>query len=161
MKGLTTAMFSRACRIFLALAYPGGPATIPTARARYFDIDGGQSLESLLVPPTCQPIPHAAGGIRGYAMRLGSSDYPHLKLQMIDCDQTGTWVFAVDTHDCIQLDANHADAERWRTLQAANRSLKEQIEHAWDAAGLLTFAGLLRRGLERNHGAATTESEIR
>jgi hypothetical protein len=34
-------------------------------------------------------------------------------------------------------------------LQTANRRLKEQIESAWEEAGLLTFNGLLRRELAR------------
>jgi hypothetical protein len=32
-------------------------------------------------------------------------------------------------------------------LQVANRKLKEQIERAWEAAGIMTFNGLLRREL--------------
>jgi hypothetical protein len=33
-------------------------------------------------------------------------------------------------------------------LQAINRELKEKIEHAWEADGLLTFNALLRRELD-------------
>jgi hypothetical protein len=153
MKGLTTDLLSRACRIFLSLAYPGGESTIPSAKQVFFHLGADQDLEAVLVPPVCQPIPLADGRVRGYAIRLGSAGYPHLKLQIVDCNQRGIWVFMVDTHDAIRLGPNHADARRLAQLQAANRQLKEQIERAWDAAGLLTFNGLLRRELD--HTSAT------
>jgi hypothetical protein len=147
MKGLTTDLLCRACRIFLTLAYPEGESTIPPSKRAYLHLDSHQDLEAVLVPPVCQPIPLAGGRVRGYALRLGSAGYPHLKLQVVDCNQRGILVFTVDTHDAIRLDPTHADALRLAKLQAANRQLKEQIERAWDAAGLLTFNGLLRREL--------------
>jgi hypothetical protein len=148
MMGLTTPVFSQACRIFLTLAYPDGNHTIPPAKTVYSRIEDSQNLESLLEPPVCQKLTSPEGRVRGFALRLGSSHYPHLKLQVIDCDYTGTWVFGVDTHDGIRLDPGHPDAERLARLQSANQRLKEQIERAWEAEGLLTFAALLRRGLE-------------
>jgi hypothetical protein len=135
----------------LDLAYPGGESTIPPPKNHYCHITPEQPLEALLLPPVCQVIAAPQGGIRGYALRLGSATYPHLKMQVIDCDHNATWVFAVDTHDALQLDPGHPDAAGWRQLQVGNRQLKEQIEHAWDAADLLTFNGLLRRSL--NHKA--------
>lgn len=158
MKGLTTALVSRACRIFLTLAYPQGMNPVPPAKAAYLHLDNNQALETVLAPPVCQPLLGAAGHLRGYALRLGSVQYPHLKMQVIDCDHTGTWVFAVDTHDGLRLDPGHADAQRWALLQAANRRLKEQIERAWEAAGLLTFNGLLRRDLDRAPAGANPRS---
>jgi hypothetical protein len=148
MRGLTTALLSRACRIFLTLAYPQGQHTIPPAKAAYGRLSTDQPLETVFRPPLCQPIPAAGGCLRGYALRLGSNHYPHLKLQVIDCDQAGTWVFAVDTHDGLRLQAGHADAERWARLREANHQLKKRIEQAWEADGLLTFNGLLRRDLD-------------
>jgi hypothetical protein len=58
-------------------------------------------------------------------------------------------VFSVDTHDQIRVDPKHPDALAWAELQNANRKLKEKIERAWEAAGLLTFNALLRRELEK------------
>jgi hypothetical protein len=63
--------------------------------------------------------------------------------------QGDEWVFAVDTHDMVQVPADHPDAPRWAGLQESNRRLKEQIEQSWEEAGLLTFAALLRRDLDR------------
>jgi hypothetical protein len=146
MKGLTAAQLGCACRIFLALAYPQGPGAVPPEKRRFGDLDPGQTLEELLQPPVCQPLGTPEGGQRGYALRLGSSSYPHLKLQVVTLDD-GTCVFAVDTHDALHLDPNHPEASRWAQIQEANRRLKPTIEHAWEEAGLLTFNSLLRREL--------------
>lgn len=148
MKGLTTLVLERACRIFLERAYPLGPAAIPPPQNRFVALDVAQPVESVLVPPVCQPLLRRDGGLRGYALRLGSVLHPHFKLQIVDHDEDGC-VFSVDTHDGLSLDPSHPDAARWAELQTANRRLKEEIERAWEDAGLLTFNGLLRRELAR------------
>jgi hypothetical protein len=149
MKGLTTALLARACRTFLGLAYPGGVSTIPPAKQRFLVLEADEPLESLLVPPLCEVLRQPQGGERGYAIRLGSAAYPHLKLQVVFCDHGAACVFAVDTHDSLRLDPSHPDAPGWARLQIANSRLKEQIERAWEGQGLLTFNGLLRRELEK------------
>jgi len=148
MKGLTTALLKLACQIFLDRAYPAGRDTIPPPKNRFLTLDVGQPLVTELMPPVCQPLPRREGGVRGYVLRLGSARHPHLKLQIVDHQDAGC-VFSVDTHDGFSLDSSHPDAARWLELQAANRRLKEEIERAWEEAGLLTFNGLLRRELSR------------
>jgi hypothetical protein len=107
-------------------------------------------LDRCLAPPVCQPIKDSKGGVRGFAFRLGSTCFPHIKLQVTDCGPEGGLVFAVDTHDGFNLDPGHPDACRWAAIQMDNRILKEKIERAWEADGLLTFNGLLRRGLKKS-----------
>jgi hypothetical protein len=148
MKGLTGALLGRACRTFLALAYPDGPQTVPPAKQPYLHINPDDPLGPLLAPPVCLALPAPGGGVRGYSFRLSCTHYPHLKLQVVAAED-GSLVFTVDTHDDVQLAANHPDLPRWRQLQAANRELKVRIERAWEADGLLTFNGLLRRELGR------------
>jgi hypothetical protein len=148
MNGLTTALLERACRIFLDRAYPHGPDTIPPPKNSYLALNTTIPVESVLVPPVCQPIFRGDGRIHGYVLRLGSALHPHFKLQIMDHDDAGC-VFSVDTHDGFLIDPSHSEAPRWRELQAANRRLKEEIERAWEAAGLLTFNALLRRELAR------------
>jgi hypothetical protein len=155
MNGLTSDLLGRACRIFLELAYPGGEETIPLKKRPYLHVTPDQPLASLLPPaPTAsgigQVLPAAGGRTRGYCFRLGSATFPHLKLQVVDYENGGVLVFTVDTHDafCPGLTADHPDAPMWRTLQEGNRKLKEQIEHAWEEAGLMTFHALLREGLQ-------------
>jgi hypothetical protein len=149
MKGLTSALLARACRIFLERAYPGGINTIPPPKNAYFALSPDRPLESMLVPPVCQTLPtRDGGGLRGYSLRLGSVSHPHLKLQIVSCEDEDC-VFSVDTHDKISLDSSDPDLPRWVQLQQANRRLKEQIERAWEADGLMTFNMLLRRELAR------------
>jgi hypothetical protein len=145
MTGLTTALLERACRIFLKHAYPDGLDAIPPPKNRFLALDPAQPAQSALVPPLCQPL-RRRDGLCGYTLRLGSTLYPHLKMQIVDHRDSGC-VFSVDTHDGFPCDPSGPDAARWMELQTANRRLKEQIELAWEEAGLLTFNGLLRREL--------------
>jgi hypothetical protein len=144
MKGLTTPLLAQACRIFLELAYPEGHHTIPPPQKVFAALHPDRALADVLVPPLCQPL-HARNG---YALRLGGSLHPHLKLQIVSHEDDAC-VFSVDTHDAIGLCIAEADAPRWTRFQESNRRLKERIERAWEEAGLLTFNALLRRELAR------------
>jgi hypothetical protein len=144
MTGLPTSLLARAFRIYFAHAYPDGG--VPPAPHRCAAAAPEHDLASLLEPPVCQPVRGPDGDARGYFWRLGSVAYPHLKLQLSTCG--AEWVFAVDTHDGMKLPAGHPDAARWAHIREANSRLKEEIEGAWEEAGLLTFNALLRRGLE-------------
>ena len=149
MTELTTALLGQACRTFLSLAYPNGSESIPSPKCGFLNLNGNGPVEDVLIPSVCQTLRTESGGFRGYAIRLGSCVYPHLKLQVVHHAASDTWLFAVDTHDNIQLDADDPDAGRLAQIQQANRDLKEQIERAWEQEGLLTFNGLLRRELYR------------
>jgi hypothetical protein len=149
MTGLTTTLLGRACWTFLTLAYPGGIATVPAPRRIFANIPPDTDLTALLIPPICEALRTPEGSIKGYALRLGSASYPHLKLRIDSRDDGATCVFSVDTHDALLLEPGHPDAPGWARLKMANRELKEAIEQAWDGQGLLTFNGLLRQGLDR------------
>ena len=139
-------LLERACRTFLHCAYPDGEQTIPAPHDRFLHLEPDKPIEALVAPPLGQVLRTPQGGLRGYAFRLGCAHFPHLKLQVLFLE--GRCLFAVDTHDGIALEPSHPDAARWQELQTANRRLKEQIEHAWEAEGLLTFHGLLREQLQ-------------
>jgi hypothetical protein len=134
-------LLCQACQIFLRHAYPDGADTVPGQHRVYLGETVGRSLESLLAPKCCQSLD------KGYSLRLGRAGFPHLKMQVVDCDHQQTWVFSVDTHDAGLTDPLHAEA--CAELKAVNSRLKQEIETAWEAAGLLTFNALLRRELER------------
>ncbi len=148
LPSLCPTKLAQACRIFLTLAYPDGEPSIPSAKRAYLRIPAEPGLELLLTPPVCQHLPRPEGGIRGYAFRLGSNAFPHLKLQVVEQSKRDL-VFSVDTHDQVRVDPSHPDAPAWAQLQCVNRRLYEEIERAWEAAGLLTFNALLRRELEK------------
>jgi hypothetical protein len=161
MQELSTDVVGQVCRVFLALAYPGGENTIPLKRHCYLTLPPGQSLVEFLqasteARPFCERVVDAHGDHVGYTLRLGSAGFPHLKLRVSNVNPEGeaVWVFGVDTHDAYSATSyrpppGHRDAEPWARLQAANQRLKEEIERAWEEAGLLTFNGLLRSDLER------------
>jgi hypothetical protein len=149
MKGLKAALFGRACRTFLRLAYRDGPAAVPPGKSAFLQIPADEPLEPFLRPPICEVLHTPEGRCRGYAFRLGSSGYPHLKLQAVSHDGGINYLFAVDTHDAFKLDPAHPDAVGWKKLQLANQELKVQIERAWEQEGLPTFNGLLRRELNK------------
>jgi hypothetical protein len=161
MTGLTTDVFCSACRIFLRLAYPAGEATVPEKRRLYAHLPPGHDLGEYHAQhpfPTgnFQILTEPDGTPRVYVVRLGSAHYPHLKIKVHGKSDQGRrlWVFAVDTHDGFSQESrrpppDHPDAEKWLELQRANANLKERVEQAWDAAGILTFNGLLRLPLTR------------
>lgn len=145
-----TPLLAVACRIFLEAAYGDGPRRLPPASARYADpLTEGPPEPWWESDGVYQALPQG-----GFTLRLGSATYPHLKLR-VQTMRTATAklsVFAVDTHDSfsnhdIQPPAGHPEATAWQVLQETNRTLKERIEAAWEAAGLPTLNGLLRQAL--------------
>lgn len=160
MGNLTTELLARACQIFMTIAYPAGLDSVPVKKKPYFDISLDRPVTDYLPPAplaegVCEALPAPGGGIRGYAFRLGSAHFPHLKLkmQLVDYDNA-SWVCMVDTHDAFSRSsfhppAEHPDAKAWRDMQRLNRQLKERIEGQLEREGLETFNSLLRKDLER------------
>jgi hypothetical protein len=164
MLDLTTDLVGQACAVFLALAYPDGPGTVPAKKRLFQALPPGRPMPDFLTDSAdaravCQNITDPQGQLVGYAFRLGSAGFPHLKLQVKKVNHEGpnVWVFAVDTHDhfapgAAGLPPDHPDVQAWARLQSANQRLKEKIERAWEQARLLTFNELLRRGLGKPAG---------
>lgn len=160
MQQLTTPLLSQACRIFMTLAYPEGPATIPAKKRLYFDLPGDQPVAAFLPPAACavgvcQELRNETGSPCGYDLRLGSSGFAHLKLrvQQIANNSRAMLVYMVDTHDAFSKESrvpppDHPDAPQWVALQSANRLLKEKIEAAFEQNGLATMNSLLRDNLQ-------------
>jgi hypothetical protein len=159
MHGLTPAELGQACRLFLDLAYPDGPGTVPPKKRAYYAVGDAASLDEYLPPAPasvgiCQPLSTRKDGPRGYEFRLGSAHFPHLKLRVQLMEHRGrpVWVYTVDTHDAfsrtsIQPPPDHPDAAGLFALQEANRRVKDQVEEALEQAGLPTFKSLLRSDL--------------
>lgn len=152
---------AQACRIFMDLAYPEGPNTIPANRRPYCDIAADASIDDYLPPSRhattiCQDLSKLKGGMHGYEFRLGSAAHPHLKLriQSMEFHRRDVWIYSVDTHDrflmaALQIDP--AEAQKFRELVEYNRRLKHQIEDALALAGFLTPKGLLQVDLTSAH----------
>jgi hypothetical protein len=155
---LTMADLAFMCRRFMEIAYPAGAATIPANRRPYFEMPGDGAIADYLPPAAfavgiCQDLSKVKGGHRGYEFRLGSAHHPHLKLrvQLIAFHEREVWVYSVDTHDHIVVEASkHLIPEhqaQWRELVEKNSRLKHEIEDALAFAGHLTPRSLLRLDL--------------
>jgi hypothetical protein len=156
MQPLTTSLLSRACRIFMDLAYPGGAATLPAKKRFYWEFADDTPITAYLPPAAealgiCQILRNKDEQPPGYEFRLGSSVFPHLKLRLQPVLKSGeyVWVCMVDTHDAFGRDArlpppDHPDANQWLLLQETNQRLKERIETAFEQNGLATFNSILR-----------------
>jgi hypothetical protein len=151
---LSTHDLAGACRIFMDLAYPDGPHTIPAFKLPYFEMTAERSLVEFLPPAplsvnVTKTLSRNAGGSFGYEFRLGSAGYPHLKLrvQSMDLHDREVWVFSVDTHDgfCqVTQNLSPEEAQKWKALVEQNRALKHAIEKALANAGYMTPIALLR-----------------
>lgn len=157
MNQLTTDLLSRACRVFMGLAYAG--AVIPAKKQPYAQIPPQAPLEDYLPPaPLAMGIAKISSTdgptATGYTFRLGCTHYEHLKLCVQRCHYRRQlrWVFSVDTHDAFSKEfrippADDPDARAWAILQAQNNELKHRIEEALEQAGFDTFVSLLRLDL--------------
>ncbi len=94
-----------------------------------------------------------------YALRLGNTRYPHMKLQIQPWPNATGFLLSVNTHDqVLSLDPSSADASAFRALQSENQRLKEAIELAWDQEGLPTFLRYLRDYIESRSDAGAPPS---
>ncbi len=161
---LSTTLLAPACRLFMELAYPDGASSMPEHKRPYSQIPDDAATEDYLCPaPRAQGVCQKLAD-HCYTFRLGSKHYANLKMK-VQCVADGGvchCVFAVDTHDAFspqhaQPPPGHPEAAAWLELQAANRALKDKIEAAWDAAGILTHKGLLRAELHPQAMAALRE----
>ena len=79
---------------------------------------------------------------RIYALRLGNSAYPHMKLAIVEAFVQGEFVFTVDRHDTFHFEPDVPGYDAWCELKEINRLLKESIEAAWDKATIPTLRAL-------------------
>ena len=75
---LSTNALAGACRIFMDLAYPDGPRSIPAFKVPYYEMTAEHSLIEFL-PPAPKSVgvtkTMSRGGAFGYEFRLGSAAY--------------------------------------------------------------------------------------
>jgi hypothetical protein len=146
----------RAIEVYLAIAYASGTPTEAVRRRLEWPADATDAA-ALLTRPPFERVGNSggAGGAPIFALRLGNTHYPHMKLQIQPWPNAAGFLLSVNTHDqVLALDPNAADAPAFRELQAVNQRLKEAIEQAWDQAGLPTFLRYLREYIEGRGDAA-------
>jgi hypothetical protein len=145
-------MLRQAAEIYLRVAYPSGPP--PEVVRRRLDWPAGVDAATLLTrPPFERAGKSASTDTPIFALRLGNTRYPHMKLQIQPWPNPTGFLLSVNTHDqVLALDPDSSDASLFRALQAENQRIKEEIEQAWDGAGLPTFLGYLRAYIENRGG---------
>ena len=134
----------RAATIYLEVAY--GTAPIPPAVSKRLDWKEGVETTTLLNALPFEKVGNSGvGGSSVFALRLGNTRYPHMKLQVQPWTGSSGFLLSVNTHDqVLALNPNSPDAEAFRSLQSENQKLKQGIEQAWDKEGLPTFLRYLR-----------------
>lgn len=138
--------------IYLGLSYPAGPP--PEAVRRRLEWAPDVEPATLLTRPPFERVGKASGAEAPiFALRLGNTRYPHMKLQVQPWPNEAGFMLSVNTHDqVLALDPNSSDAAAFREIQAENQRLKEAVEGAWGEAGLPTFLNYLRSYIEDRTG---------
>lgn len=135
----------RAVEIYLHCAYSAGK--VPPAiqqRVEQLAAAGAQPWDAEVFERTTVPT-----GTR-YALRLGNSAYPHMKLAIEPSPDGAQGLFRVDTHDRhIRPTPGSRDAAAFAAMQQRNGEIAAEVEAEWGRKGLLTFKEYLRRDLER------------
>ena len=144
----------RAVEVYLGIAYPSGTPTEAVRRRLEWPADATDA-SALLTRPPFERVGNAggAGGAPIFALRLGNTRYPHMKLQIQPWPNDSGFMLSVNTHDqVLGLDPSAADIPAFRDLQCENQRLKEVIEQSWDNAGLPTFLRYLREYIQQRSG---------
>ena len=144
LQDLRLDILRQAIDAYLVIAYPLG--TYPEAVKRRLAWPEGITAAQLLTRPPFERAGKAPGREDPiFALRLGNSRYPHMKLQIQPWPNDAGFMLSVNTHDqVLGLGSGEADSQEFRELQAFNQHLKELIEQAWDDNSLPTFLRYLR-----------------
>ena len=99
--------------------------------------EAGLSVEGVLSRFHCV-TPSDAEAHRCYELRLGSQEYPNMKLAIQEAWLRGEFILSVDRHDAFAIESTMPDYAQWAAVRERNRSRKTKIEKAWYEAGLPT-----------------------
>lgn len=106
-------------------------------------------IEDILAHSPFERTPVRDDRPEGRALRLGNCYYPHMKLVITPWDWRRGKLLSVDSHDQLRISADDPEEKAaLELLQARNARIKDEIESAWDEAGLPTHANFLREYLE-------------
>ncbi len=134
--------------IFLSEAYQAGP---PPATDRFRPPEGCQPAKWLMTDVTERsPVDEPLDMIRSFAMRIGNSQYPHMKLRLSRPPSDSVFIFTVDAHDAmLSAPADSADRQALEDLKSHNGLVAQAIVARWEQANLLTEHGYLRQKMRQ------------
>jgi len=99
--------------------------------------------------PSSAPLP----AVRSFAVRLGNSEYPNMKLRISLPPRDRVYLFSVDSHDgFLHASEGTPDHDALEALKAHNSSIASEVTAAWEAGGLMTERNYLRRKISEVRG---------
>ncbi|MCE5276496.1 MAG: hypothetical protein ABFD92_10240 [Planctomycetaceae bacterium] len=138
------AVIRRAVDIYLTHAYNGSAPAAVADLVPPAEFDPPQWLSRSVVEPV--PVNAPLEQVRSFALRLGNSQYPHMKLRISRTPNEGGYLFSVDCHDAfLRAPQGSPDYEALESLKRHNAALASAITAEWDSAGLPTERNYLRR----------------
>lgn len=141
---ISAALVNAAIDLYLRLAY--GDAASRDKHAVRFPEE--MPVREVLAAFVSEDTP-----LQAWSLRLGSQDYPHMKLMIREAYMPGEFAFTVDRHDCFVFNREALGQARWAELQAQNYQLKKAIEEHWFNSGVPTLR-LLREKFFNQPGRA-------
>lgn len=143
---LDIATVSKAVDVYLNLAY--GDETRP-GRLPNLALPPDATSEDVLALFQREQVTEGGRTCVRYSFRLGNRNYPFMKLVLQEHLVPGEFIFAVDTHDDMDIKPDYPDYEAWLAVRHFNRNLKRKIEAGLAAHGLHTAATLRSIASER------------
>jgi hypothetical protein len=133
----------QAIALFLDFAYG---QVQPDGARRFIPPDGFDPARWLMSELIERDPPDAPmERVRSFVLRIGNSQYPHMKLRLSRPPRDKVYLFSVDSHDAfLSAPAGSADHQVIEDLKAFNAQVAATIRSAWDRAGLATEANYLR-----------------
>lgn len=140
-----------AIEVYLDRAYGG---QVPGPAERFRPPEGFDAASWLMSDVTEREPPDAPlSGVRSFALRIGNTKYPNMKLRLSRPPNEGVFVFSVDSHDAfLCADSQSADGEALEDLKRHNAAVAAAILSAWDADGLFTERKFLRQKIRQARG---------
>jgi len=135
---ISVAMLREAVDIFVRLAFDEDSAPPP------IELPAGDRVEEVLADFTDDSPAARRKDSRCFLVRIGSAEYPFMKLALQEYLLEDQFFFMVDTHDQMELKPGMRDYEAWNELKKKNRERKRRIEEAWSSASIPTLADLER-----------------
>lgn len=136
---LDIATVSKAVAVYLDQAYGGGVRPRSTPDLSLSPDAGWKEVLGLFQR---EEVEEGGRKTVRYAFRLGNRNYPFMKLVLQEHLMPGEFIFAVDTHDEMDIKPDYPDYDAWLAVKRFNRGLKSKIEAQFAAEGLDTSAAL-------------------
>lgn len=110
---------------------------VEIARSHMVTVAPGADIDSIMA--LCEDTTeHGPEAHRRYELRLGSQEYPNMKLAIHEAWLPNEFMLTVDRHDAFVVDETVPDFAAWSDVRERNRLRKVAIEQAWYKAGLPT-----------------------